>query len=381
MNGRELFGAIYGGEKAERLPVLGAGPWGETLERWRTEGLGPAEDPNEALNLAGDDAMTLPLDLGMAPAFEVRVLEVGAQYVTLVDEYGVTRSMLRSDFERSGGRMSGSGAMSSMSHWIDFPVKDMRTWKALREERFQVNLEGRLPPAWGEQRGEFVRRSRTRWVWFFNFPLFGLFGGVRQLMGLEGMVYAIADEPELIHTMVEDLTDLWVGVFERLLGEVRLDMVTFFEDMCSTRAPIMGPGMFREFLAPGYRKVVGVLREMGVQQFFIDSDGNARGLIEEMTACGITGISPCEVNAGMDAQELRRDFPRLNLSGGIDKRALAKGPAAIDEELDRRFDTAWTRGRYTPSPDHGIPPDVSWENMRYYAQRHREHCERAPLKT
>ena len=122
-----------------------------------------------------------------------------------------------------------------------------------------------------------------------------------------------------------------------------------------------------------------MLRWMGVQQFFIDSDGNAAGMIPEFVACGVTGVHPCEVNAGMDVGALREAFPALNLNGGIDKRALAQGREAIDAELERCFRVAWSKGRYTPALDHGAPPDISWDNVRYYADRYREHCPEAEL--
>jgi hypothetical protein len=57
--------------------------------------------------------------------------------------------------------------------------------------------------------------------------------------------------------------------------------------------------------------------------------------------------------------------------GGIDKRALALGPAAIDEEL-ARIRPALESGRYIPDLDHHVPHDVSWPNFRHYATRLRE---------
>jgi uroporphyrinogen decarboxylase len=52
--------------------------------------------------------------------------------------------------------------------------------------------------------------------------------------------------------------------------------------------------------------------------------------------------------------------------GGIDKRELAKGPRAIDRELDRIWPCV-EKGRYIPDLDHLVPNDVSWENYVYYA--------------
>ena len=55
------------------------------------------------------------------------------------------------------------------------------------------------------------------------------------------------------------------------------------------------------------------------------------------------------------------------MMGGINKRALAQGPAAIDREL-ARIAPAVDKGRYIPDLDHLIPDDVPWENYCYYAQ-------------
>jgi len=74
-----------------------------------------------------------------------------------------------------------------------------------------------------------------------------------------------------------------------------------------------------------------------------------------------------EVAAGFNVNAWRAKYPSLAMMGGIDKRTLALGPAAIDQELARIRSTV-EQGRYIPNLDHLIPDDVSWENYRYYAQ-------------
>lgn len=381
MNGRELYPTIYEGGKPDRLPIQGLWPWGETLERWYIEGLEPRKDPHEVLGLVNDDVLPFPLDLTMVPRFPIQVLVKDERHVTLVDEFGVTKKLLRHDFEATSGKMSDAGLTSSMSLWLDFPVKDLVTWKTIYEERFQPALTGRVPENWDEHKSEFTQLSETRWVSYFCFPFFGLFGPLRQLMGFERLLFAMAgDDPDLIDTMIADLTDFWLTVFDQMLTDVHLDEVTFFEDIASTRAPLISPEMFRRFLAPGYREVIGGLREMGVRYFFVDSDGDIRRLIPEFLACGIIGVVPLEVSAGMDVAQLRSDFPTLILNGGIDKRALTKEPAAIEAELARYFGVAWQAGRCTPRIDHGAPPDISWSNAKYFAQRYLECCRAQPIR-
>lgn len=376
MNGRELYEAIFSGGTPDRLPLPSVGGYRETRDRWLAEGAESLveDDPDAAVGLTSDDSIGLPLNLSMVPEFEIRVLKKEDERVTLVDEYGVTKTMMRRDFDASEGRVRKSGLTSSMSQWIDFPVKDMRSWKAIYEERFRPDPAERLPADWGEEKAAFIRRSETRNVSFGGFPFFGTFGPLRQLMGLEGLVYALADDPALVRTILSDLTDFWLALFGEVLKDIRLDQVMFFEDMCSTRTPLISPAMFREFMAPAYRKATGGLREMGVSWFILDTDGNARRIIPELVACGITTLIPCQVSAGMDVAELRSMFPALSLIGGIDKRALARDPAAIDAELRRCFTVAWQAGKYIPKPDHGATPDVSWANIQYFAQRVLQWC-------
>jgi uroporphyrinogen-III decarboxylase len=178
----------------------------------------------------------------------------------------------------------------------------------------------------------------------------------------------MVDNPQLVKTIVSDLSDFYLESYSLLIPEVRLDQITCFEDMCSNRASLISPATFRNFFAPGYRKYIGGLRDMGLQQVFIDTDGDARLIIPELMACGFTGLHPCEIKAGMDTHELRRQYPKLCLNGGIDKTAVAEGGQRLEAEFERRFRTAWELGRYTPGLDHGAPPDISWANMKHYAR-------------
>ena len=164
MNGRDLYRSIYSGEITERLPVQRMSYWEETKERWRKEGWQGEGDPNNDLNLGSGDAMGLPLNLSFVPLFPIEVLEDDGYSVVLKDEFGVTKRMLHADFHRSSGQMVSAGTTSSMSQWLDFPVKDMLSWKAIYEKRLRPQIEERLPQDWESRKPEFVEHSQTRWV-------------------------------------------------------------------------------------------------------------------------------------------------------------------------------------------------------------------------
>ena len=63
----------------------------------------------------------------------------------------------------------------------------------------------------------------------------------------------------------------------------------------------------------------------------------------------------------------------MRLVGGIDKRTLAQGKSAIQEELYRRLPLV-IQGGNLPSVDHSVPPDISFEDYKYYVERYHEMC-------
>ena len=58
----------------------------------------------------------------------------------------------------------------------------------------------------------------------------------------------------------------------------------------------------------------------------------------------------------------------------MDKRALAKGPMAIDAEL-ARLKPLIDSGGYIPHTDHSCPPDISFSNYCYYLRQLSETCQ------
>jgi uroporphyrinogen decarboxylase len=68
----------------------------------------------------------------------------------------------------------------------------------------------------------------------------------------------------------------------------------------------------------------------------------------------------------MDPVRIRRKFGKgLRLWGGVDKREIARGPEAIDRHL-AALAPLIEEGGFIPTVDHTVPPDISWDNFRYY---------------
>ena len=197
----------------------------------------------------------------------------------------------------------------------------------------------------------------------------GFFAYPRELMGVERLLYTFYDDPDLIREMLDDRCEFYMAVYERAIRETKPDFAFVWEDCCFANGPLVSPSLFRELLMPAYRKLTGYLGDMGVPWVIVDSDGDVLDLIPLWMECGVTGLLPFEVKAGMDVRRIGEAFPTLQIIGGIDKHALERSPADIDGELNRVLPTMLRRGGYAVALDHWAQPEIPLANFGHYARR------------
>jgi uroporphyrinogen decarboxylase len=358
MTPRERFLATVLGHPCDRPPYwLYWWVWPSTWERWKREGL-----PEEFKSFADvrahfgaeDIPRAVPVRLGPLPDFTANVSE-DADSVTSIDSWGIRRRNLK--------------GIEGMSEFLEWPVKSAADWRRYRDERLNPRDPLRLDTDWRETCRQWTAAGIP--IQLGHFPDTGIFGTLRWLLGDEECLVAFCDEPKLVHEIMEHMTGLYLEVFGQVVREVRVDLIHLWEDMCGKQGPLISPAHWREFMAPCYRRIHAFAREHDIPVISVDTDGQPDLIVPPMLETGVNFLFPMEVAAGADVNVFRKKYPGLALMGGIDKRALAFGPAAIDAELER-IRPALAAGRYIPDLDHHVPDDVSWPNFRHYAGRLRE---------
>jgi uroporphyrinogen decarboxylase len=358
MTHRERFLATVFDRPRDRAPYwLYWWIWNATWERWQREGL-PADFKSFAdvrAHFGADEVWkVVPVKLGPLPDFSMKVAE-DADSVTYLDSWGIKRRNLKGD--------------EGMSEFIDWPVKTRTDWARYRDERLDPADPRRLAGDWREQARAWMAAGIP--IQLGTFPDTGSFGTLRWLLGDEECLVAFCAEPDWVHEIMDHLTTLWLEVFGRVVREVRVDVIHLWEDMCGKQGPLISPAHWREFIAPCYRRIRAFAQAHDIPVLSVDTDGQPDLIVPPMLETGVNLLFPMEAAAGADVNIFRKKYPGLALMGGIDKRALALGPAAIDAELER-IRPALESGRYIPDLDHHVPPDVSWPNFRHYATRLRE---------
>ena len=362
MTDRERFLATMRFEAVDRIPYHELGLWGQTIELYIRSGM-----PHEAATanfFEGNDWLGLdrrefvPLDVGPVPAFEPEVIEETDRYITSRDEWGIVHRALKEGTVR--------GTRASMDQYVEFAVKTPQDFERIKA-RFDPTSRERYPLDWDQLRERW--RQRDYPLCLLGNGTFGFYWTLRRLMGTEGLSTAFFDYPSMIHEMVEFLAEFFIELSTPALEQLDVDYFNFSEDFAYKTGPLVSPRLFREFLLPGYRRVIEHLRRHGVEFIWLDSDGNTEALIPLMLEAGVTCHWPCEIAADMDPVRLRREYGKaLALAGGVDKRALTRGKKEIEQELYRRLPPLLESGGYIPTIDHTAPPDIPYENFMCYLE-------------
>jgi hypothetical protein len=320
MNHVERFKALMSFQPVDRLPrIEWATWWDKTIQRWHSEGL-PA---------TGADIQRY-FDLDPYWQWWFRPCDGSHPFAGVVagpEDYDALRPHLYQMDE---------GAFKTLSSWAE-----------------------------SQKRGEAV-------IWI---TLEGFFWWPRTLFGIERHLYAFYDHPDLMHRINEDLAAHHIAILRRLARVCTPTFMTFAEDMSYNHGPMLSEQLFSEFLAPYYRRVTPLLKEMDVT-VIVDTDGDVTEMAPWLLSVGVDGVLPLERQAGVDAGTLRKDFPTLRMIGHYDKMVMTRGEDAMREEFERLI-PVMRSGGFIPSVDHQTPPGVSLEEYHCYLSLLKEYSLRA----
>jgi len=335
-------------QDVDRRPLHLVGPWGDTLERWYGEGLPRDVDLNTYLGVTPIRTVNIGPIAGVFPPFEQRTVHEDDTFRVAIDGYGRTVRNFKNH--------------TSMPEWIDFPVKTGDDLRRVMDEHFQVDdLDARYPADWEDKVRQAVASD----------ALIVVDGGcyywtLRSLAGVEQASYLFYDAPDAVNELFERYCTVVLEGIRRGAQHATIDLIGYGEDIAYKTGPLISPDMFRRFILPRYKRAMDLAHANGVDLTWYDSDGDIRQYIPDYLSVGINGLAPCEVAASMIPSVLRKQYGRdLRFVGGIDKREIAKGPAAIDAEIERNKPVI-DDGGFLPAIDHSISADISFDNYRYF---------------
>ncbi len=377
MTPRERYRAVMRGEPVDRLPYSFGGPRQSTWKAWRKQGLTPEVERNWSAFTGSDPMVGFgKLNTQPIPAYPERVHWERDNLREWTDGWGVRRiDAVNQPTEGFATR-----------RYLEFPVKCLADFEAMRH-RYDPTTPERLIPQPGENQKETYNPDGYRVLQggtAYHDPAHaerlnhgdapstltvpGLYWTARDWAGFEGLSLLTYTEPACVHAMMEHWTQFIMTILDGPLSEVKIDQIILNEDMAYKHAAMLSPDMIREFMLPRYQRLCAFFREQGVDCVLMDTDGHCGQVIETMFPAGLDGVSPCEIASHNDPGDYLERYPGLVLLGGIDKRELRFDKPQARAEIALRYRQAWRHGRYIPSVDHGVPPDVPLRNFLYLVE-------------
>lgn len=361
MNALERLRRTFRFEKTDRPPVMMQGAWPATFLRWEAEGL-PANH-RETNYFGMDPAPSTGVMLGTCfwspfiPRFTKRMVSQDEEYQVFWDPNGRLMKQRQGELDQSVGE------------YLRFPVTSRADWEAVKSRLDPSNPERYEGLAAAAQR----QRSRP------DEPVTQILSGPYRLLwhlfGDVGLCYALHDDPEMIKDIMRTWLALNCGALDTITAQMDVHFLTIMEDMSCNTGMMLSPAHFTAYMAPYYKELIAhAKRRSAYFGTMVDTDGNVEELIPLLLDCGVTAMTPFEVQAGMDVVDLRRRYgQRLVIKGGIDKRVLAKGRPDIDREIERVLPTFLKTGGYIVCLDHQAPPDIPLDNYMYFLQQVRRY--------
>lgn len=233
--------------------------------------------------------------------------------------------------------------------------------------------ETRYKPAMRDQPVELdplaVRRAmekagrRGQWTCFAGVSSFEV---IRKILGDEGFMITLIDDPEWIEDMARTACDNLLRNYQVLLDAgIRPDGIWIFDDMAFKTMTFCSPAMYRDLLWPQHKRIADFAHGQGMKLIF-HSDGDLRGVIPDLIDAGIDCLQPLESKASMDIRELAPRYgDRLAFFGNIDVMKLITNDLdLIEEEIASKFAAGMAAKGYIYHSDHSVPPQVSWSTYQ-----------------
>jgi len=198
----------------------------------------------------------------------------------------------------------------------------------------------------------------------------GPFERLAALMGFEGALISMYEEPEATRELFEAVVDYKIEMAKKVMLHYRTapDAWENFDDVATARSLFMSKKMYEELIMPPTRRYYKEIRALGMD---VKNHvcGHCEDLINDYIALGcriISSIQPVNDIAGL----IEKYGDRITIEGGFDSSGRPweqAGEEEVRREVDRCLDAYAVYGRafvFSPAPIASITDILSPENTR-----------------
>ena len=188
------------------------------------------------------------------------------------------------------------------------------------------------------------------------------------LRGVEQILLDLIMAPEIAKYLFRRIGDFYLEYARRTFEAAGDGLDIFFmgDDFGTQNGLFMSPGMWRQFLRPGFDAFANLGKRHGYTVAH-HSCGSIKPIIPDLIECGLDVLNPVQPEVhDMDRRELKARFgDRLTFHGSVSiQRTLPFGtPEDVRAEVRERFETLGSDGGFIFCTAHNIQADTPLENV------------------
>ena len=197
--------------------------------------------------------------------------------------------------------------------------------------------------------------------------LIGFSGGVLEfamdLLGMERMMFALYDAPDLVAVVFERVGRTIHHIFENYCRIDAVCAIWLGDDLGSKNGLLISPDALRQHVFPWFRRYAELAHAHG-KPFLLHSCGGMYGVMDDLLDAGIDAKHSFEDGVLPVERFVDQWGTRVATLGGVDVSLLAQGPEeAIVERTERILSHVADRGGYACGSGNSIPSYVPTEHF------------------
>lgn len=196
----------------------------------------------------------------------------------------------------------------------------------------------------------------------------GILGDAYRLIGFQHFLLSIALDPQLVHTLIDSLTEVYLELndayFTALSG--KMDIWFFGNDFGSQNGLLVSRQMFTEFFLSPITRLCELAHSHGLK-VMMHSCGAIEPIIGLLIEAGVDILDPIQVSAeGMIPDSLAATYgQRITFHGGIDTQSILPFGSTdeVRENSARVIEALSLHGRYIAAGSQILGDDIPVENI------------------